>query len=188
MPRAKAFTRSHVKARAQVSLDLKVIDQIKTTLKSAGIEPAKLEQVACRIVLAIQTYKLRVLAESQESPARMVAALKPGLQPAKQLRQWLDTLPQSLHFDLKVSGMEGLRARIEERLKYWEAKVRAHRPAGKGAAGLDLRQNLDSLLADHIGNEHKRRQAVADILAAASIKFPSEQKNRKKFTGRKLRG
>jgi hypothetical protein len=46
---------------------------------------------------------------------------------------------------------------------------------------------LDGFLADHIGNESKRRQAVAHILAAANIKFPGAKKNRKRFTGRKLR-
>jgi hypothetical protein len=187
MPRAKAFTRSHVGARAQVGLDPKVIDKTKTTLRSAGIEPEQMERVVCRLVQAIQAYKLRVLADSQESPARIVAALRPGLQPAKRLSKWLGTLPQSLRFDLKVPGMEGLPDRIEELVKYWGAKVRAHRPAGEAAAGFDLRKMLDGSLADHIDNERKRRRVVADILRDASIKFPNEKKNRKKFTGRQLR-
>jgi hypothetical protein len=184
MPRAKAFTRSDVKARAQVTLDPDLIRKIEKNLEHAGIKPPKLNRVACEIEQAIRTHKLRICADDQERPARIVAILKPGLRLTKERRQqWLDKLPQSLRLDLGVPGPEGLTARIKKRLDYWQAKVRPQRPFGKGQARLDLRQTLLDFLAGHIDNEHKRRQPVADILTEAGVKFPNEKKNRGKFTG-----
>lgn len=88
-------------------------------------------------------------------------------------------------FDLKVPGIENklneLSAPIDVQLDRWLSKVQAHRPAGQGDAGRCLRGSLDISLAKHIAGERKRRRVAADLLAAASIRFPNEKKNRKKF-------
>ena len=190
MPRAKPFTRADVKSRdalyKAISLDPAIIEKIKAILKSEALGAANVARLVSEIEQAIRTYRLTELADYQEGPAHIVAALNPGLPVAKQLRIWLDTLPQAVRMSLKVPAVESqlneLIARIDERVEHWQAKVRAG-PIGHRAAGLSLRQSLCAILAKDIDNERKKRRAMANILRAAGIKFPDEKKNRRKFTG-----
>jgi hypothetical protein len=184
MPRAQPFTRTDLDARAREkanTLDPDLIEKIKLILKSDNATAANVERLASEVAQTIQTYNLTVLADHQESPARIVAALKPGLPLAKGLREWLEMLPQSVRFELKTPEAEALFGRIKEQLAKWQAKVRAG-PIGRGAAR-NIRQSLSSILAKDIANERKRRKIAAHILAEASIDFPNEKKNRKKFIG-----
>jgi hypothetical protein len=186
VPRAKPFTRADVKSREAlyeaISLDPAVIEKIKAILKFEGVAAANGERLVSEIEQAIRTYKLTARADYQESPAHIVAALKPGLPLAKRLREWLNTLPQWLRFDLKFPELEELLVRIKAQSDYWQAKVRAG-PIGHGPAALSLRQSLCIILAKDIKNERKMRRAMADILKAAGIKFPDEKKNPRRFTG-----
>lgn len=128
MPRAQPFTRTDLDARAREkanTLDPDLIEKIKLILKSDNATAANVERLASEVAQTIQTYNLTVLADHQESPARIVAALKPGLPLAKGLREWLEMLRQSVRFELKTPEAEALFGRIKEQLAKWQAKVRA---------------------------------------------------------------
>jgi hypothetical protein len=186
LPRAKPFSRADVESRKVLykafSLDPAVIEKIKAILKFEGVAAANVERLVSEIGQAIRTYKATGHANRQESPARIVAALKPGLPLAKGLRVWLSTLPPWLRFDLKIPELEELFDRIKKLSDDWQRKARAG-PVGHGYAALSLRDSLRSILANDIKNEPERRRAVANILRAEGIRFPDEKKNRRKFTG-----
>jgi hypothetical protein len=202
--RAKAFTRSDVAARRQIlrvraAIPKAVISQpvmpeqqpsdrlnpdeakkIETIFKSLRIG----EPMAREIEQAIITYRLRILADNQERPAKIVATLKLLQTPLQVLEKRLCAVPEGLRLQLRTDGpLKELTANVAAQMKYWQGKVHAHRLSGEGCIGLDLRKSLDSMLAKHIPNERERRRAIANILAAAKIKFPSEKKNRSKFNG-----
>jgi hypothetical protein len=187
MPRATAFHRADVKRRKalyELSLEPDVIDKIKAILKFEGVAVADVEQLVTKIEQTFRTYNVTMLADYQENPARIVAALKQGLRLAEQMREWLSTLPESVRFDLKTPELETLPLRIKKRLAYWHEHKHAGRIA-HGATALSLRQSLMSIVAEDIRDKHKRDRAVADILTPAAIKFPNEKKNRGRFTGTK---
>jgi hypothetical protein len=144
-------------------------------------------------------YKARLTADSQERPARIVAALEPGLKPTKTLLSWLDSLPASVRLELRMGDIENqlneLQRHIEGRMNYWQHHTAAHRPAGEANAGLVLRKSLLDIIEECLpdtheasdrqkqANERNRRKLVADLLADAGVEFPNEKKNRKRFIG-----
>jgi hypothetical protein len=177
----------------------KVASSLNKKLMELGVSEAAREVAERQVRQAIQACNARLIADSQERPAKIVAALKPGLKSANELRKWLDSLPQGVRLELRVGGLEDLLVelleRIENRMGYWRKHVDAHRPAGEGDARLFLRRCLIEILQEHLpdrldatndqkrANERRRLLRVAKALADAAIKFPNQRKNRKKFTG-----
>ena len=199
MSRAKAFTRLDVAAgrrflpeRAAIPkavmgqptprqpppdrLNPNEAKKIETILRSLRIG----EPTAREIKQAIVTYRLRILSDNQERPAKIVATLKLLQVPSQVLQERLCALPEGVRLQLRLGGIEGLLgdliANVAAQMNYWQGKVHAHRSRGEGCVGLELRKSLDAILAKHIANEPKRRAAIVNILAAAKISFPDAKK------------
>jgi hypothetical protein len=187
MPRAGRFSRSDVEQRPEAVQDDPVL--IERLVQKAGIaDPAERERCQHELTWTIRHYRERVLADKQERPARIVAALRPGLKPARDLLTWLKSLPFGLRSELQAGGMEksleGLVSKTNHRLAYWQRHVEAHRPSGEGAARLDLRQSLIAIIAAHSSvNERKQRNWVAFACGEIDAKYPNEKKNRRRFIG-----
>jgi len=206
VPRAKPFNRSHLKKR-QVSLEVDP-HLIKTLIDKVPLvtDEAIRSNLEYELKPAIRAYRVRMLADSQERPARIVAALKRGLNPATSLLEWLNSLPQSLRQELRAGGVElllhelailtqRLKTRVEDRVCYWQGHVETHRPAGEGDASLDLRRSLTEIITKRLSdapaaaerqkraNERRRRRWVADACREIGARYPNEKKNRRRFTG-----
>jgi len=187
MPRADGLTRSDIDRR---QVDVTFIEK----LPGIRTEQLRIEQLLVEIEDALKRYKLSELVQKQERPARMVAALKPGLKPAKALLRWLQSLPPSLRLELRAGGIEErldeltiivgeLAARTDERCRYYQGHVRTNRPFGVADIQLWLREDLMQIFMKHFPNagEADCRSWVASILSRAGVAFPNEKKNRKRF-------
>jgi hypothetical protein len=162
--------------------------------------------MASELRSVIDRYKIHLFAHRQERPARMVAALRPILASAKNLKTKLNALPQSLRMELRAGGLgqlfdhlneliEELIAASKSRSSYWQGHVAKSRPTGEAQISLWLRQQLKELITkyspDRAGaskqekrtNEARRDRWVGDVLRAIEVKFPDEKKNRKRFRG-----
>jgi hypothetical protein len=160
----------------------------KLILKAPVADKAEEKCLAPKLIWTIRHYRARVLADKQERPARIAAALKPGLKPARDLLRWLNSLPPGLRFELQAGGMEelleALISKTKHRLAYWQRHVETHRPSGKGAASLDLRRSLIDIIAAHSSaDERKQRNWVAFACGEIGARYPLEKKNRQRFTG-----
>jgi hypothetical protein len=188
VPRAKRFNRSEVDLRPKkLQVDPVLIE---TLIQKAVItDQAQRKDFEYELTCAITSYRGRVLADSEERPARIVAALKPGLKPATSVLKWLNSLPQSVRHELRAGGIEGLLealiSRTKNRVAHWQAHVAAHRPVGQGAASSDLLQSLTQIIATHRPDMPERYQLTWIAFAARKIgaRFPDEKKNRRRFTG-----
>jgi hypothetical protein len=202
--RAKPFSRSDVKQRwAPLQVDPSLI---KKLVQKAAVAVADKERFEHKLNWTIRAYRARVHADKQERPAQIVAALKPGLKLARDLFAWLRWLPESVRFDLRAGGIEdllydltnvteALLSRTKNRENYWQGHVKAHRPAGKGAASLDLRLSLTQIITEHWPDppnatdrqkgtiERKRRSWVASACSEIGARYPHEKKHRRRFTG-----
>jgi hypothetical protein len=205
VPRAKRFSRFHVEQRwNELQVDPVLIETL--VQKAAVADQAQKERFEYKLNWTIRAYRARVLADKQERPAQIVAALKPGLKPATSLLGWLNLLPQNVRLDLRAGGMESLlrdlasvtealMSRTKNRVAYWQGHVEAHRPAGEGSASLDLRRSLTEIIATHSpdapaatdrqkrANERKRRSWVAFAANKIGARYPHEKTHRRRFTG-----
>jgi hypothetical protein len=214
--RAKAINRSGVERRPeefQVDPELiKKLVQKAAALTLLGItfsdraervrrleDGIAAERFKDELISTIQHYRQRALADNQERPARMAAALKPGLKLARELLEWLNSLPMGVLIELQAGGiktsLEAFIPRTENRVAYWQRHVAANRPAGKGAASLDLRKSLTDIITAHQPdppnatgeqkryNEQKRDRWVAFACTQVGARFPNEKKNRGRFRG-----
>jgi len=200
MPKAKPVSRSDVERRSkepQEELQVCELALINKLVRRAGVtdqaETAKFkESLDC----TIREYRLRVLvAEKQERPAQIVAALKPGVKAAKELLSWLDSLPVSVLIELQAGGVKEFCERVINREAYWQGHVNAHRPAGEGDASLALRRTLTAIITAHRPDppnataEQKRfkEQRLRDWVAFAcreiGAKYPHHKKHRRRFIG-----
>jgi hypothetical protein len=184
-------------------------EKIKQILRSRGIREdaavkiavaltANLEltehthkKLMAKVALAIAAYQARVMADKQEHPAKIIATLRQGPSRIKALQQWLDTLPEMVRPPLRAGGLEQslgeLTENIEAQTKYWRRLVARHRPTGAWDARVDLYKSLDYVLAEHIGNERKRRRRITGLFRGLRIIFPDGKKNRKRLKHRKRR-
>jgi hypothetical protein len=154
VPRAKPFTRSDVKQRSKSTrVDRNLIDRL--TQKASLIVSAN-ESFAYQLRQAIWAYRAKTLANKQEHPAKIVAALKVGLKHSQNLSEWLNSLPSGVRLELRAGGIEGLlddlavllatlTAKIKAQASYWQSHVKTHRPAGEGEASLCLRWSLTEI-------------------------------------------
>jgi hypothetical protein len=152
-----------------------------------------------QLISTIRHYRQRVLADKQERPARIVAALKPGLKPARDLLAWLNSLPVSVLIELRAGGiqtsLEVLIPRIKSRAAYWQRHVAAHRPTGEDARNRELRWSLIDIITAHWPdapdatnqqkrtNKRERHRWVAFACSEIGAKYPNEKKNRRRFIG-----
>jgi hypothetical protein len=223
MPRAKPFVRSDVDKRPQtLRVDPQLIGKL---VKKAALAPkvrdssqqvggtphivgrmAPEEQLAHELEYAIKAYRAKVVAFKQERPAKIVATLKKGLKWTKKLSEWLAQLPASVRLELKAGGVEGtledlailleaLASNTKSRIAHRERHIRAHRPAGEGAASLSLRQSLTDLIIRYCpdapasngqqkrAGERKRRCWVAAAAKRVGARYPHEKNERARFTG-----
>jgi hypothetical protein len=198
MPRAGRFSRSDVEQRPEAVQDDPVL--IERLVQEAGIaDPAERECCQHELAWTIRHYRERVLADEQERPARIVAALKPGLKPAGSLSAWLNSLPVGVLIELRAgniqTSLEALIPRIENRVAYWQRRVAAHRPAGEGARNRELRRSLTDIITAHWPdppdatdrqkriNRLKRDRWVAFACREIGARYPNEKKNRRRFIG-----
>jgi hypothetical protein len=203
MARAKAFSRLEVERREKeaevekAEVDPAVIDKL---VRRVGVtDKAKLEQLRYKLRCTIEAYRARVRADKQEHPARMVAALKPGLKTAKDLLEWLNSLPVGVLTALQAgsiqTSLEAIIPTIENRVDYWPRHVAAHRPDGAGDASLDLRRSLTDIITAHRPDppnateqqkrfkEQRRRDWVAFACHEIGARFPHQKKRRRQFIG-----
>jgi hypothetical protein len=223
MPRAKPFVRSDVDKRPQtLRVDPQLIGEL---VKKAALAPkvrdssqhvegtphivgrmAPEEQLAHELEYAIKAYRAKVMAFKQERPAKIVATLKKGLKWTKKLSEWLAQLPASVRLELIAGGVEGtledlailleaLASNTKSRIARREKHIRAHRPAGEGAASLSLRRSLIDLIARYCPDastsngrqkrvgERKRRSWVALAVERIGARYPNEKNERGRFTG-----
>jgi len=210
VPRADRFSRSDVEQRPKASeIDPALIKRLilKVLVGRLGRELIRtrrkliqtIRQLIPQLISTIRHYRQRVLADEQERPARMVAALKPGLKPARAVLAWLNSLPVGVLMELQAGGMqtslEALIPRIENRVAYWQRHVAAQRPTGEDARNRELRWSLTDIITAHWpdppeateqqkrANERGRRNWVAFACKEIGAKYPNEKKNRRRFTG-----
>jgi hypothetical protein len=202
MPRAKAFSRSKVEQRwpkdpKEPPVDPALIE--KLVALTGVIDPVERAQVESKLSCTIKLNRDRVLADQQERPAQIVAALKPVLRSARDLSARLNSLPVGLRLELQAGGLgeqlEALISKADDRLAYWRQHVAAHRPTGEGATSLDLRQSLTDIFAAHClglppedrAKERKLRDLVAYACQEMDVRFPDETKHRRRFMGEQKR-
>jgi hypothetical protein len=204
VPRAKPFVRTDVERRWRaLEIDPLTLEKLVTRLP---IDPNARSRFASELYWAIRAYRARALAAKQARPAKILAALKPGIRHARKLSDWLNSLPQSVRLELRSGQIEGLLSDLAEvvealsvvtrsRAVYWQTHVRAHRPAGASDASLAFRQSLMEMLARFLPDnptatprqkrtsERNRLRHAADIMRTIGAPFPSEKKNRGRFKG-----
>jgi hypothetical protein len=197
IPKADPFSRGDVEQRSKASeIDPALI--MKLFLKAAEKKrPGR--ELRRQLISTIRYYRQRVLADEQERPARIVAALKPGLKPARDLLAWLNSLPVGVLIDLRAGGipacLEALIPRIKNQLDYWHQRVAAHRPTGEEARNRELRWSLTDIIPEHWSdapdatdrqkrtNKRERRRWVAFACQEIGARYPNEKKNRRRFMG-----
>jgi hypothetical protein len=188
MSRAKAISRSEVQQRSQGRLvDPALIEEL-VEIAGAASKDTK-EKLRYKLNCTVSAFFARRLADKQESPARIAAALKPGLNPARKLLAWLKSLPVSVLIELQAGGLESFVHRLEKQAVYWQR----HRPTGEDAASLALRWSLKDIYNEHClslrhkKNPKERKRHLDDLVARASkmigARYPNERKNRGRFTG-----
>jgi hypothetical protein len=190
VPRAKPFSRSEAEQRRNAAqVDPALLERLA---QKAAVAEAEKEDFKHELHSAIRHYNERRHADKQERPARIVAALKAGLKPTISLLEWLKSQPDGvLLIEVRAGNiqesLEALIPRIKNRVAYWQRHVEAHRPAGKDAARLDLRQSLTAIIAEQwpAANEPKRRSWVAFALGKIGVRYPDEKKNRSRFVGKR---
>ena len=214
MPRAEQYTRSDVeKRKPEGRVDPVLVETLVGKLpipKSVQSDPAKAalwkEGFIYQLHQLLWHYRVSVLAHRQELPARMVASLNQGLVRGKKLRDWLNSVPDGLRFELRAGGLEGflddfavlvdeLVSHAEARSAYWQGHVEPNRPVGEGEMGRWLRQWLAEIIATHWPdspdvtakgkrvNDGKRRRWVADAARLIGARYPDEKKNPGRFAG-----
>jgi hypothetical protein len=192
MPRANPVSRSQVKQRSQERLvNPALIEELVEIAGAASKDTT--EKLRYKLNCTVSAFFARRLADKQESPARIVAALKPGLNPARKLLAWLKSLPVSVLIELQAGGLEAFVNRLEKQADYWQQHVEAHRPTGEDAASLALRWSLRDIYNEHClsvrhkKNPKERKRHLDDLIARASkmigAGYPNERKNRGRFTG-----
>jgi hypothetical protein len=191
MPRADPFSRADVEQRSKAS-EIAPALIMKLVLKAAAKKRPKPELIR-QLISTIRYYRQRVLADEQERPARIVAALKPGLKPARELLAWLNSLPVGVLIELRAGALLSTLPRIENRIAYWQRRVAVHRPAGEDARNRELRRSLTDIITAHWPdepdatdrqkrtNERERRRWVAFACREIGARYPYEKKNRRRF-------
>jgi hypothetical protein len=195
MPRATPFSHLEAQQRSQERLVAPALIEKLVEIAGAASKDTK-EKLRYKLDCTIRAYRARRLGDKQESPARIVAALKPGVKAAKELRAWLDSLPVGVLIELQAGGLEEHLHRIINRANYWQRHVEAGRPTGEDAANLDLRWSLKDIYSEHCRlslrrhkNPKERKRHLDDLVARASkmigARYPNERKHRGRFTGQK---
>lgn len=162
---------------------------VKKLAAQAGIsDPAERAQVKRKLHGAIAAYRARVLGDKQESPARILAALKPGVKLARQLLAWMDTLSAGMLIELQAGGIKEFCERVINCEAYWQQHAGAG-PVGAAGASLALRRALSDIITSHRPDipEVNRRKWVADACIKIDADFPNEKKNRRRFVGEQKR-
>jgi hypothetical protein len=191
MPRATPFSHLEVQQRSQERLvDPALIEKL-VEIAGAASKGTK-EKLRYKLNCTVSAFLARRLGDKQESPARIVAALKPGLKPATKLLAWLKSLPVGVLIELQAGGLEEHLHRIINRADYWQRHVEAHRPTGEDAASLVLRWSLLDIYNEHcLSLHHKKpkeqKRHLDDLVARASkmigARFPNVRKHRGRFRG-----
>jgi hypothetical protein len=194
MSRSKAISRWEVEQRRKENEADRELIQKLVDLAGVASRESKAE-FKHKLTTTIEAYRARVLADQQERPARIMAALEPVLQSARDLLARLVSLPTGLRIELQAGGveeqLEAMISKADDRLVYWRQHVAANRPTGEGAASLDLRRSLTDIFAAHCldvppedrAKERKLRDFVAYACQEIGARFPDETKNRRRFTG-----
>jgi hypothetical protein len=156
-----------------------LIEQL-VELAGACSEDAKAE-LSYKLTCTVSAFRAQRLADKQESPARIVAALEPGAKAAKELLEWLASMPVGVLIELQAGGLDEHLVRIIDRTNYWQRHVEAHRPAGKAAASLELQFFLRKIYAEHCLSlrylkAEERERRLRDLVAQAS-KLIGEEPN-----------
>jgi len=199
MPRAKALSRLEVEQRAKKPLADPALTEKLVEIAGAASKDTK-EKLRHKLDCTVSAFLARRRGDKQESPARILAAFKPGLKPARKLLAWLDTLPVGVLSELRAGGLRKHLRGIEEHLHriinradYWQRHVKAHRPTGEADAGLDLRRSLKDIYNEHClslrnKNPKARKRHLDDLVAQASkmigARYPNEREHRGRFAGR----
>jgi len=195
MPKAKPFSRSDVKQRAKKPLVDPALTEKLVEIAGAASTDTK-EKLRHKLNCTVSAFFARRRGDKQESPARIVAALKPGLKPARKLLAWLDTLPVGVLIELQAGGVKEFCERVIDCEAYWRGQVKTHRPAGEGAASLDLRLSLKDIYDNHcVGLRNKipeeRERHLNDLVTQASkmigARYPNEREHRGRFMGEQKR-
>jgi hypothetical protein len=165
---------------------IKAALSLNQKLLGAGMPEADAKEVERQVVWAFKAYNAQLTVETQERPAKIVAVLRRGLRPTKELLKWLDSLSSSVRLPLQMGDLEYQLAELHKRIKKRVEYERGHTTAGrpKSSAPVSLRQKLLSIVADtNRVAERTSRALVAAALADAGLEFPKEKKNRNRFTG-----
>ena len=193
MSRATPFSRLEVQQRSQECLVNPALIEKLVEIAGAASKDTK-EKLRYKLNCTVSAFLARRLGDKQESPARIAAALKPGLKPARKLLAWLKSLPGGVLIELQAGGLEEHLHRIINWASYWQRHAEAHRPTGEAAASLVLRWSLKDIYNEHClslrhknQNPKERKRHLDDLVARASkmigARYPNERKHRGRFTG-----
>jgi hypothetical protein len=189
MPRSHAFTKADIEFRANIAADVDAT-LIADLAKIAHIREADRQRFEGELGEILRGHALWMLAEKQEHPARMIAALRPGLGPANQTLRWLESLPCGCRLSLRAGNTESqlreLITGVEQELSRLQNLRAPNRLAGPARIGRWLRGSLLELFVRFANDslpERSTRKLVADALVRMGVRFPDEKKNRAQFVG-----
>jgi hypothetical protein len=183
---------------------------MKRLTDAAPINPAAKRTFAVKLAAIITNYRISRIADAEEHPGRIVAALKPGPRRARKLLDWLTNLPlperQMVepefawlargHGSLK-KALELLIANAEGLIAAYRKHVRDGRPVED--ADQSVRLFLIKLIEKHAPNpdgaaereratlERKRRAWTAHALKSIGARFPHEKREKRRFVAARRR-
>jgi hypothetical protein len=186
MARAKPLSRSEVEQRspdpALSLVDSALIERL-VEIAGAASEDRK-EELRHKLNCTVSAFFARRMGDKQESPARILAALKPGVKPARKLLAWLGTLPVGVLIELQAGGLEEHLRRIINRADYWQRYAAALQPAADAASSI-LQLSLKDIYNEHCLSLRRckspeERKRYLDSLVVEACKMIGA---RERFTG-----
>lgn len=191
MPRATPFTQAELDKRKLGNETRRVtVEMIARLDDMRSLPNDRLEVIAGQINEVLQQHHTAELATRQETPAGILAALRPVAEQLEGLLKHLSLLPLSLRHELAIDEA-ALRGRLDNIKivagKYELRRVTAGHVASKDALRKELTARLLPILGEHCPKSASdRRRAlrwVADVQRAARLVVPDETKNPGRLMG-----
>ena len=193
MPRAQPFLRKDVDERGAIPSEWYAIKKISAHW---NIEPSKQERFKRELSQFVRCYRLGMLADKQEHPARIKKSLEHLTRVRIDVESALRFLSEGLRFEVDPGNAQGnvpaLLQKTRDRIAYWKGRHNSNRIGGAQRRTQQLALILHDLFRRFsarrfVGTSNQRerweRQYVAHALGKLEIRYSNEAKNRGQFYG-----
>jgi hypothetical protein len=155
--RSSPFTQAEVQKRSVTKREPNFAQEeaecdarlIRDLMLKVSVPETVRERFCCEVRQAIWTYRVRVLADKQERPARTVTTLRRGMGLTKKLSGWLKALPRGIRLELREGGVEkrldylavlldALSSNTENRVAYYQGPRRGASPDWRSRCELEF--------------------------------------------------